>query len=340
MMRVISTALLLSALLARAQDDPLQKGIAEFNHGQYASAQVSLERAPDSPQRRAFLALTHAATGHCDSAREELAAEFAKDAASELGRLTGLALTQCMLAEGNYDEAIPVLARLKALHPDDADVLYQCARLHMKAWNDTLYEMFRKTPGSYRVNQISAEIFEIQNRYPEAISEYRKAIEKTPAALNLHFRLGRALLLESHSPDNLDLARREFEAELALNPADAAAEYETGQILLASQAPQEAVKHFERAVAITPNFAEALQALAKAHMDAKQYPEAILLLENVVRLQPANESAHYSLMLAYRNAGRNADAAREQAELDKLQKSPQGEFTDFLKKLGEKAPKQ
>jgi tetratricopeptide (TPR) repeat protein len=339
-MRATSALLLLSALLARAQDDSLQKGIAEFNRGQYAAAQTWLEKAPDSPQRRTFLALTHAATGHCDTAREELAGEFAKDAASELGRLAGLALTQCLLAEGNYDDAGPVLARLRALHPADADVLYQCARLHMKAWNDTLYEMFRKTPNSYRVNQISAEIFEIQNRYPEAISEYRKAIEKNPAALNLHFRLGRALLLESHSPDNLVLARREFEAELVLNPADAAAEYETGQILLVSQEPEEAVKHFERSVAITPKFPEAMQALAKARLDAKQYPEAIVLLENVVRLQPANESAHYSLMLAYRNAGRGADAAREQAELDKLQKSPQGEFTDFLKKLGEKAPKQ
>ncbi len=338
-MRVIST-LLLSALLARAQDDPLQKGIAEFNHGQYAAAQTWLEKAPDSPQRRTFLALTRAATGHCDTAREELAAQFAKDGASELGRLAGLALTQCQLSEGDYDGAVPVLARLRALDPADADVLYQSARLHMKAWNDMLYEMFQKTPNSYRVNQISAEIFEIQNRYAEAISEYRKAIEKNPAALNLHFRLGRALLLESHSPDNLALARREFEAELALNPADAVAEYETGQVMLVSQEPREAARHFERAVAITPKFPEALQALAKTRMDAKQYPEAIVLLEKVVRLQPANESAHYSLMLAYRNGGRIADAAREQAELDKLQKSPQGEFTDFLKRLGEKAPKQ
>ena len=340
MMRVTSTLLLLSALLARAQDDPLQKGIAEFNRGQYAAAQAWLEKAADGPERRTFLALTHAATGHCDIAREELAGEFAQDAASELGRLAGLALTQCLLAAGNYDDAVPLLARLRGLHPSDADVLYQSARLHMKAWNDTLYEMFRKTPNSYRVNQISAEVFEIQNRYPEAISEYRKAIEKNPAALNLHFRLGRALLLESHSPDNLALARREFEAELALNPGDAAAEYESGQILLVSQEPGEAVKHFERAVAMTPDFPEAMQALAKARLDAKQYPEAIVLLENVVRLQPTNESAHYSLMLAYRNAGRAADAAREQAELDKLQKSPQGEFTDFLKRLGEKAPKQ
>jgi tetratricopeptide (TPR) repeat protein len=339
-MRAISAIVLLSGIIARAQDDPLQKGISEFNRGQYAAAQAWFEKAPDTSQRRTFLALTHAATGHCDTAREELAGEFAKDAASELGRLAGLALTQCLLAEAKYDDAVPVLARLRSLHPADADVLYQSARLHMRAWNDTLYEMFRKTPNSYRVNQISAEIFEIQSRYPEAISEYRKAIEKNPAALNLHFRLGRALLLESHSPDNLGLARREFEAELKLNPADAAAEYETGQVLLVSQEPAEALKHFERAVVITPDFPEALQALSKMRLDAKQYAEAIILLENVIRLQPMNESAHYSLMLAYRNAGRPADAAKEQALLDKLRESPQGEFTDFLKRLGEKAPKQ
>jgi hypothetical protein len=44
-------------------------------------------------------------------------------------------------------------------------------------------------------------------------------------------------------------------------------------------------------------------------------------------------------MMAYRNAGRPADAAREQGTLDKLQRAPEGEFTDFLKRLGEKAPK-
>ena len=179
-----------------------------------------------------------------------------------------------------------MLARLRALYPADADVLYQSARLHMKAWNDTLYEMFQKTPTSYRVNQISAEIFEIQGRYAEAIAEYRKAIEKNPAALNLHFRLGRALLLESHSPDNLALARREFEAELALNPADAVAEYEVGQILLVSQEPREAAEHFERAVAITPNFPEALQAVAKTRLDAKQYAGGHRSAGKVVKLQP------------------------------------------------------
>ena len=33
-----------------------------------------------------------------------------------------------------------------------------------------------------------------------------------------------------------------------------------------------------------------------------------------------------------------AAAKREKAELDKLQKAPEGEFSEFLKKLGEKPP--
>src|SRR5450631_2565359 len=174
MTRAISTVLLLAAVLTRAEDDALKKGIAEFNRGRYAVALTWLEKAADSPQRRTFLALTRAATGHCESAQPELAGEFERSVDSELRRLAGLALTQCQLSQGHYDDAVPVLARLRTLYPSDADVLYQSARLHMRAWNDTLYEMYQKAPGSYRVNQISAEIFEIQNRYQEAASEYRK----------------------------------------------------------------------------------------------------------------------------------------------------------------------
>ncbi|MGA2737816.1 MAG: tetratricopeptide repeat protein [Bryobacteraceae bacterium] len=337
-MRAISAILLWAALAAYAQPDTLEKGIAEFHRGEYAAAQASLEKAADGPQRRAFLSLARAAGGHCDAARPDLAREFAETPDDELRRLTGLALSQCDLAHGRYDEALPVLARLKTLYPGDADVLYETARLHMKAWNDTLFEMFQKVPSSFRVNQISAEVFEIQGRYAEAAAEYRKAIEKNPAGLDLHFRLGRALLLQSHSPENLALARREFDAELSLNPNDAVAEYEIGQILLTSQDTAAAVQRFERAATLDPGFAEALQAVAKARMDAKQYGEAIALLEKVVRLQPSNESAHYSLMMAYRNAGRTADAAAQQAALDKLRQAPEGEFTDFLKRLGDKAP--
>ena len=342
-MPVISgLAVLLFAPLLAAQTTT--DAIAAFHRGEYAVAQQRLERivaaSPNDAVARTFLALSQAATGACNAARKELRQQFESNAEMSLRRLAGIALVQCDVAANRIADTWPVLDKLQKSFPGDADVLYETARVHMKAWNDAVFQMYLKTPASYRVNQLSGEIFEIQGRHQDAAAEYRKAIQKNPAALNLHYRLGRALLLESHEPANLREARKEFEAELALNPSDAVAHYQVGQILLAEQNPVGAAARFERAVALNPDFAEALVALAKTKSDAKKYGEAIALLERAVKLQAASESAHYSLMLAYRNAGRTEDARREKAALDKLNRPPEGEFTEFLKKLGEKAPNQ
>ena len=321
---------------------PLLQGILQFHRGDYVSAEKSLIQAlerNDDFRARAFLALTRAATGGCDNARPALEEAFRAEGAPELRRLSGLALSQCHIAASRFSEAFAVIENLKSLFPDDADVLYQSARLHLKAWNDAVFLMFQKTPASFRVNQLSAEIFEIQGKYAEAVAEFRKAIEKNRSALNLHFRLGRALLMESHSATSLEAARQEFESELKLNPSDAAAEYQIGQILLAQQKPEEAKKHYERAVALNPKFGEALLALGKLRLDEKRFPESIALLEQAAELLPKSEAVHYALMIAYRNSGKTEEALRAKETLEKLQRPPEGEFTDFLKKLGESSAK-
>jgi tetratricopeptide (TPR) repeat protein len=338
MMRVIS--LLALAVLAAAQGDPLLSGLEAFHRGDYAAAErafrESLKTGSD-PRARTFLALTLAATGRCEEARPDLAASF-EAGSGDVRRLAGLALAQCHLTQEHFEDAEAVVSKLRAQFPADADVLYQAARLHMRAWNDIIYQLYQKAPASFRVNQLSGEILEIQGRFPEAAAEYRKAIEKSPATLNLHFRLGRALLMSSHDPANLEAARKEFEAELALNPFDAIAHYQLAQVLLAQQKPQDAGARLVRALELSPTFPEALVALGKLRVEEKKNDEAIGLLQRAVKLTPRNEAAHYNLMMAYRNAGKLAEARREKAELDKLQKTPEGEFTEFLKKLGEKPP--
>ena len=341
-MRVISWLALLStaSLLGQSVAD----AVDAFHRGHYNQARQMLEKivaaSPNDSKARAFLALSRAATGGCAAATVDLQQQFKSNPDSTLRRLTGIALVQCDLAQSRLENVWPVLDQLQKSFPADADVLYETAKVHMKAWNDAVFEMYRKAPASFRVNQLSGEIFEIQGRYREAAVEYRKAVGKNPSAVNLHYRLGRALLLESHDPANLREARKEFEAELALNPDDAVAQYQIGQILVAERNSRGAAAYFERAIALNPDFAEALVALAKTKSDLKDYADAIPLLERAAKLQPTSESAHYSLMLAYRNAGSMEDAQREKALLDKLERPPQGEFTDFLKKLGEKAPKQ
>jgi Tfp pilus assembly protein PilF len=327
---------LLTALTLAAQSNPATQGIVEFNRGDYRAARRHLEQASSDPHARAFLAFTRAATGECDAAAPELERSFAAKNDAALRRLAGLALAQCRIAAKRFDAAGPVVAQLEKDFPADADVLYVSANFHMKAWNDAIYRIYQKAPSSYRVDQLSAEVFESQNKYPEAVAEYRKAIGKNPQAINLHYRLGRAILQQSHDPAMLEQARKEFEAELSLNPSDAVAEYQVAQILTAERKKTEAASHFERAAELRPDFPEALIAVARLRSDAKHYDDAVRLLERAVKLQPRAEIAHYNLMLAYRNAGRAADAQREKDELDKLQKPPEGEFTEFLKRLGEK----
>jgi tetratricopeptide (TPR) repeat protein len=340
--RLFPCALFALALPLLGADSVTEQGVVAFQQGRYAEARRLLREAlkghPRDEHARTFLALAQAATGHCPEAVGSLTDRFNNSANPDLARLAGLALVQCVVAEGQPAAAVPLLGQLEARYPDDADVLYLAARVHMKAFNDATRRMFEKTPASYRVNQLSAEIFETQNKFAEAAAEYRKAIEKNPRALNLHFRLGRAILLESHNPEALALAQKEFERELALNAEDAAAEFQIGQILNAGSQPDRALLHFQKALELSPDFAEAALAVGRIRVQAKQYADAIPLLEHVVALDPANEPAHYSLMLAYRNSGQLDKARRQQQELEKLQHPPEGEFTDFLKRLGERTP--
>ena len=334
------TNLLLFSTLVFAQSDPLVQGLEAFHKGDYAQAEkgfrAALKNGVDQ-RASAFLALTLAATNRCAEAEPELVNSSASRDA-EMQRLSGLALAQCRIAGNRLDDAASILTRLSVADPADADVLYETARLHQRAWNDAIRQLYEKAPASFRVNQLSGEILETQGQFAEAAIEYRKAIAKNPQALNLHFRLARATLMSSHTPESLEAAMKELDGELALNPKDSVAIYQEAQIYLNQQKPEQAEASLQRALDIDPSFPEALIALGKLRLDEKKNGDAIALLQKAVSVVPRSESAHYSLMMAYRNAGRMADAKREKAELDKLQKPPEGEFTEFLKKLGENQP--
>src|ERR1700761_2287470 len=242
MMRVIRgiAAVLLFAVGLCAGED----GIVAFKEGRYAEAIVKLKGATD-PASRAFLALSQAALGDCKSALPGLTASYADQT---LTRLTGLAAVKCGAAD-KFDR----MARLEQQFPNDPDVLYTAAKLHMKAFNDATFAMFQRAPASYRVHELSAEIFEVQNRYADAVAEYRKAIEMNPNAPELHFRLGRALLLQSHDPAVLEQAANEFRSELKLSPEDGACEFQLGQIAQVQGKTAEAKARFERALALSPS---------------------------------------------------------------------------------------
>lgn len=330
---------MIAASLA-AQSNLVVQGLEAYNKGDYVAAERSFRSAVDQgggARASSLLALVRASTGHCADAEPALV-KAVDDSDTSLARLMGLALARCRTAAGQLDEAGVILNRLRVKNPADDDVLYETARLQMRAWNETIRQLYEKAPASFRVNELSGDILETQGQYAEAAVEYRKAIAKNPRALNLHFQLARALLNSSRVPETLDTALKEIEAELALNPSDAVAIYQAARILQVRQRTAEADTRFQQALKLRPDFVEALCALGTLRNEEKRSAEAIPLLEKAVQLAPPSETAHYALMIAYRNTGRMDDARREKARLDELHKSPDGEFSDFLKKLGEKPP--
>lgn len=304
---------------SRNAETTLDRGIDEFHKGQYAEAQQDFEKAvklsPADARAITYLAITRAAFGDCAGSIDELKLQCHRNPDPEIRRLAGLAVIRCLLPHNQLGEVMPLLDQLRRSYPDDPDVLYESTQVYNRAWAAAARDIFQKAPNSYRASQIAAEILETQGKYQEAAAEYRKAIDRNPSALHLHYRLGVALLRASKQSE----AREAFQAELKLNPMDAAAEYQIGQTFLAEHKSDDASPHFEKALEIAPKCAECMVALAKLKIDAQKYKEAIALLERAVELQPGMEAAHRNLMLAYRGAGKNKQADREQTELNKLQ---------------------
>lgn len=321
--------LLLFASFAAAQhpappnaETALDKGIEEFRQARYVDAQRDLDNAvrlsPADARAITYLLLTRAVFGDCsEPVFDELRQQYHRNTGPEIRRLTGIAVLRCMAAYGQWGDSMPMLVQLRKSFPDDPEVLYLSAQVLNRAWTSSVHELRQKAPSTYRLNQLSAESLEAQGRYAEAAAEYRKAIDKNPTALGLHDELGRALL-GSRDTASLDAARQAFEAELNLNPSSAIAEYHLGQVMAAQQKSEEAATYFEKALELAPKSAEVMVALARVKIDAQKYKDAIALLEHAIELQPAMEAAHYNLMTAYRAAGKNKQADREQAEVNRL----------------------
>jgi cytochrome c-type biogenesis protein CcmH/NrfG len=116
-------------------------------------------------------------------------------------------------------------------------------------------------------------------------------------------------------------AQREFEQELAIDPDDAHSEYQLGEIFWRKHQAEEALKHYARAVQLRPNFVDALVAQGKVWTFQERASEALMVLQQAVTIDPANEVAHYRLAQAYHKLGQAKESANELAQFRKLREA-------------------
>jgi tetratricopeptide (TPR) repeat protein len=149
------------------------------------------------------------------------------------------------------------------------------------------------------------------NRRNEAAAEYRAILAQNPNLPGIHYRLGRVALAKSNTPGAGDEAKKEFAAELKIDPTNSASEFWLGEIARRGGQWDEALAHFSKAAKLDPGFAEAYLAMGMTLSATEKFSEAVSPLERYVKMVPEDPTGHYQLAIAYARTNRKDEATRE-----------------------------
>lgn len=225
----------------------------------------------------------------------------------------GLATVRCAMTMDRVDIGVDAIRVLNRDFPTDPDVLYTTVHAYSDLSTRASLALVRVAPLSHQARQLNAESLEAQGKWDEAASEYRAILKQDPKIAGIHFRIGRCILSREETATTAAEARKEFEAELGIDPNNAGAEYILGNLAQHTGDLTGAIEHFGRAAKLSPEFAEAQLGLGMALMATSKFDEAVAPLEKYTRIAPGNPAGHYQLMMAYSRTGRKQDAAREGA---------------------------
>jgi tetratricopeptide (TPR) repeat protein len=270
-------------------------------------------------------AIDLAAKGRCQEALPVLKRSAGHIPDKDLKYRAAMATARCAMSLGQAETAVATLFLLNREFPHDPEVLYITTHYYGELASRASQELAATAPSSYQALELEAEAMESQNRWEDATAEYKKILEQNPNVPGIHFRLGRVALSKSESPANTEEARTEFEEELKLDPANAAAEFSLGEIARRAGQWDEAIPRFTSASKLDPAFAEAFLALGMSLNSAERYSEAVGPLERYAKMLPADPAGHYQLSIAYARTGRKEDATREMAiQRQIVEKTPSG----------------
>jgi tetratricopeptide (TPR) repeat protein len=295
----------------------------------FAAMPVSAQSNEKPAQQMSTAAVEHsielAAKGRCQEALPSLKKNVSHLTHMQLKYRAEMATARCAMSLDQPEVAIQAMWTLNREFPNDPEVLYILSHYYSETASRTSQQLVTVAADSYQAHQLRAEALESQGKWDDAAAEYNHILEQNPKLPVIHFRLGRIALSRPQSPANIVEAKKEFEAELQIDPANAASEFFLGEIARQAGQFDEAIPHFSIAAKLDSGFAEAYLALGISLNSAERFQDGIAPLETYVKLLPGDPAGHYQLSIAYSRTGRKQDAARELAAQQELaRKSPNG----------------
>jgi len=223
-------------------------------------------------------------------------------------------LALALQAAGRIDETISQLNRAVAENPKDADALYQLARIYKSASLQVIDRLEALDQDSFQLHALMGEVYADDERYPEAIKEYRAALSKRPDATGIHYAVGVAYWVQH----DMDAANKEFVDALKENPSDALTNLYLGDIAVHHEHFAEARNYLRIAERGQPGMPEVHVLLGKCYRGENEPEKAKTEFLAAIQADPSAPQPHYLLAQLYRELRDPEASAKEFEEFEKL----------------------
>jgi tetratricopeptide (TPR) repeat protein len=229
--------------------------------------------------------------------------EVDKSRKTRLMRIRGEALRNL----GQQEKALEQFKAAAAMEPT-FDNIYALGNAYLwvgdKADGAKIFAGMLSTFGDTAVMHMSlGRGYAEANFFPEAIAEFRRAIEKNSQMRGLHYSLG-ASYVSMPGDAVYPQAESEFRKELAIQPNDPFSYPQLGKIALARHDYQEAGADLRRAVTLNPHNADNYLLLAQMYGEMDRVPDAVAALREAIAETPDPSWNHYAIHAAHYQLGR------------------------------------
>ncbi len=268
---------------------------------------------PGLPRLDSLLGLSLSELGQFQEALPHLEKGFKQTADSTTQRMCGLQLLRAYSGLGRDSDAVEAALALNKLYPNDPEVLYHTGRIYGNFAYVVMEKLHDEAPNSIWMLQAQGEANESQKDYDAAIIAFNHVLALDPHRPGIHYRLGRIYLArsqESQKPEDRESARREFQAELEIDQGNGNAAYELAKMAADDNNLEEARKQFEAVIARFPDFEQALVGLGGVYLQSQAGAQAVAPLQRATKLDANDEVAWYRLAQAERAAGNREGAEK------------------------------
>lgn len=229
--------------------------------------------------------------------------------------------------EGRLEEARAGFERARKLDPRNGKVLWQLADLLMRQGHQDQAQAVIRDALDRKVDEhrFWLKLGESQieaKEFDEAEKSLRLALAKKPGLETANFNLG--LVYEERG--ETDRAMAAYQAELATNARAYRAAFNVAKLFQRAGRLPEAIANFKKAVEIQPDFGTGQLYLAKALLDsgdlkgAEEWARKGLVSKPDPKIAPLG---HFVLADVLNRQGRAAEAQREVAAAERLQRARQ-----------------